>query len=229
VLCWCKQASAPVWAVSWPLAEAFDLKCSNAREACRAGVTRGQCPAQGHSGDHITSSTPNLTALTQKLSLYCTVIIYKTGRCELHYNQKNKKKSIYIWESLFLLIVEQLHSQKGHKFNIYSALLNGLRRLLLGDLINEIICLFSRFGSPRTVTESKRIFISFWDLYLFLRWRLCSLCGFSIESWAHFNISGENSRGYCLLSWAKAAQCLFRKPPATRAVFEHLETRVQPT
>lgn len=83
-------------------------------------------------------------------------------------NQINKKssKNIYIWQSLFLLIVEQLQSQKGHKFNIYSALLNGLRRLLLGDLINEIICLFSRFGSPRTVTETKRIFISFWDFGL---------------------------------------------------------------
>lgn len=67
---------------------------------------------------------------------------------------------------LFLLIVEQLPSQKGHKFNIYSVLLSVLRRLLLGDLINEIICLFSRSRSPRTVTETKRIFISFWDLGL---------------------------------------------------------------
>lgn len=59
---------------------------------------------------------------------------------------KKQKKTIvkniffHIWDSLFLLIVEQLCSQRGHKFNIYSALLNGLRRLLLGDLINEIIC-----------------------------------------------------------------------------------------
>lgn len=86
----------------------------------------------------------------------------------------------HICESLFLLIVEQLHNHKGRKFNIYSVLLNGLRRLLLADLINEIICWFSRFGSPRTATETARGFLSSWEtvgLYLFLCvcWRLCSL------------------------------------------------------
>lgn len=110
---------------------------------------------------------------------YCKCILCPAVRaCGRQKSTQTHRRKLYSGNLMLNALLR--YSQLGRIFNIYLDFMKGLWRFFFfGGLINKIICLFSQIKSPRTVTETKRIFTLTYALgdqvLLFFIFRLAAL------------------------------------------------------